>query len=247
VSFKFGLFAALLAAATIGSLPAWSYKGSSEGQLVDSGSFGIFRQGRRVGTETFTIHQRPDVSVAVAHLKIEDGNDKASQTSELQVASNGDVRHYEWKELGPEKAQATVDYSDQFLVEHITTAPGSKPHERAFILPPSTVILDDFFTHREILLWRYLATFCGAAIDSQGCKLQPGKFGVFIPRQQASATVSLNYEGKDKVMFHGSQRELDRFTLQSEDGIWNLWVESSYPFKLLRIVVQAENVEVLRD
>jgi len=242
------VFAALLTAAIIGSLPAWSYKGAGEGQLVDSGSFGIFRQGRRVGTETFTIHQRPDVSATVAQLKIEDGNDKASQTSELQIASNGDLRHYEWKELSPEKAQATVDYSDQFLVEHITVAPGAKPRERAFILPPSTAILDDFFTHREILLWRYLATFCGAAISPQGCKLQPGKFGVFMPRQQASTTVALNYEGKDTVMLHGAKRELDRFTLQSEDdATWTFWVEGSYPFKLLRILVPAENVEVLRD
>ena len=245
---KLRVFAALLAAATIGSLPAWSYKGSGEGQLVDSGSFGIFRQGRRVGTETFTIHQRPDVSATVAQLKIEDGNDKASQTSELQIASNGDLRHYEWKELSPAKAQATVDYQDQFLVEHITLTPGSKPQERAFILPPSTVILDDFFTHREVLLWRYLATYCGAAISPQGCKLQPSKFGVFMPRQQASTIVALSYEGKDKVTFHGAERELDRFTLQSDDGAaWTFWMESSYPFKLLRIVVPAEGVEVLRD
>ena len=238
---------ALLAAFAIGNIPAHSYKGSHEGQVVDSGSFGIMRQGRRIGTETFTIHQRPDASVITAQLKIEDGNDRASQTSELQVASNGDLRHYEWRELSPEKAQATVDYKDQFLVEHITVAPGSKPSERAFMLPPSTLVLDDFFTHREILLWRYLATFCGAAVNSQGCKLQPVKFGVFIPRQQASAMVSLNYEGKDKVMFHGSERELDHFTLQSDDAVWNLWLEGSYPFKLLRILVPSENVEVLRD
>lgn len=233
-------------AAVIGSVPAQSYKSPSEGHLVDSGSFTIFRQGRRVGTETFSIHERPDFSVTVAQLRVEDGNDRASQTSELQVASNGDLRHYEWKELSPEKAQATVDYRDQFLVERVTPA-GSKTQERAFMVPPSTVILDDFFTHREVLLWRYLATFCGAAVGPQGCKLESGKFGVFIPRQQASSTVALNYEGKDKVMYQGSQRELDRFTLQSDDGAWTFWIEGSYPFKLLRIVVPAENVEVLRD
>jgi len=246
VRFKFKAFAALLAATTLGSIPARSYKGSSEGQLVDSGAFGIFRQGRRIGTETFTIHQGTDVSVTSAELKIEDGNDRASQSSELRVASNGDLRHYEWKESSPEKAQATVDYSDQFLVEQITP-PGSKLQQRAFLLPPSTVILDDFFTHREILLWRYLASFCGAAINAKGCNLQPGQFGVFIPRQQLSTTVALKYEGKDKVMFHGAERELDHFTLQSEDAVWNLWVESAYPFKLLRILVPAENVEVVRD
>ncbi|MGO9208961.1 MAG: hypothetical protein ACLPXM_15825 [Terriglobales bacterium] len=244
--FKFKAFAALLAATTLGSIPARSYKGSGEGQLVDSGAFGIFHQGRRIGTETFTIHQGTDVSVTSAELKIEDGNDRASQSSELRIASNGELRHYEWKESSPEKAQATVDYSNQFLVEHIAP-PGAKPQERAFLLPPSTVILDDFFTHREILLWRYLASFCGAAINAQGCNLQPGKFGVFIPRQQISTTVALKYEGKDKVMFHGAERELDHFTLQSDDAVWNLWVESAYPFKLLRILVPAENVEVVRD
>lgn len=245
---KLRVLAVLFAAATIASLPAWSHKEPDEGQLVDSGSFGIFRQGRRVGTETFTIHQKMDASVVAVQLKIEDGKDKASQTSELQIASNGDLRHYEWKELSPEKAQATVDYNDQFLVEHVTVTPGSKPRERAFLLPPSTVILDDFFTHREVLLWRYLATFCGATLSPQGCKLQPGKFGVFMPREQASGIVALTYEGKDKVTFRGAQRELDRFTLQPEDGpAWTFWMESSYPFKLLRILVPAEGVEVLRD
>ena len=241
-------FAALLAVATVISMPAWSFKGADQGQLVDSGSFGIFRQGRRIGSETFTIHQRADASVVEAQLKIDDGNDKASQSSELQMASNGDLRHYEWKALSPDKAQASVDFNDQFLVEHITVTPGSKPQERAFLLPPSTVILDDFFTHREILLWRYLATYCGPAISPQGCKLQPGKFGVFMPREQASGAVTVTYEGKDKVTFQGAQRELDRFTVQSEDGAaWVLWMESSYPFKLLRILVPAESVEVLRD
>lgn len=240
------VFATLLVAATLGSIPAHSHKASSEGQLVDSGSFAIFRQGKRIGTETFSIRQRPDVSVIAAQLKIESDSDHANQTSELQVASNGELHHYEWKELSPEKAEATVDYSDQFLVEHITP-PGAKPQERAFLLPASTVILDDFFIHREVLLWRYLASFCGASVSPQGCKLQPAKFGVLIPHQQVTTTVALSYAGKDKVMFHGTQRELDRFTIQSEETTWTLWVESSYPFKLLRILVPSENVEVVRD
>jgi hypothetical protein len=247
VRFKLLAFAALLAAATVSSIPARSYKGPNEGQVVDSGAFSILRQGRRIGSETFTIHQGADFSVVSAELKIEDGNDHASQSSELQVASNGELRHYEWKESSPGKAQATVDYNKDFLVEHITAQAGSKPQERAFMLPPSTVILDDFFTHREILLWRYLASFCGPSISAQGCSLQPGKFGVFVPRQQASTTVTVKFEGKEKVMFHGTERELSHFTLQSEDDVWNLWMESAYPFKLLRILVPADNVEVLRD
>ena len=113
---KLGTFTVIVAALASSGIPAQSYKNPGEGHLVDSGSFAIFRQGRRIGTETFTIHERPDLSVTVAQLKIEDGNDRASQTSELQMAPNGDLRHYEWKELSPEKAQASVDYRDQFLV-----------------------------------------------------------------------------------------------------------------------------------
>lgn len=243
-------FALLLAAVALAPLPAASYKESNEGKLVDSGTYAIFREGRRVATETFTIHQRPDVSVVAAQLKVEDGADQASQSSELHIASNGDLRHYEWRQTIPEKAQATVDYNanDQFLVEHLTVTPGSKPVERAFMLPSSTVILDDFFTHREILLWRYLASYCGATITAQGCKLEPGKFGAFIPRQQAPIVVSVNYMGKDKVHLRGAEQELDRFTLQSDDNIlWSLWLESAYPFKVMRVLVPSENVEVLRD
>ena len=246
MSLRFWTFATVLVALTVSSIPARSNKGSSEGQLVDSGSFGIFRQGHRVGTETFSIHQRSDVSVVEAQLKIDDGNLRASQSSELQVAPNGDLRQYEWKELSPEKAQATVEYKDQFLVEHITPAVG-KAQERAFLVPASTVILDDFFTHREVLLWRYLASFCGASISAQGCKLQTGKFGVLIPHQQVTTTVSVTYEGKDKLMFHGAERELSHFTLKSDDSSWSFWIEDAYPFKLLRVLVPSENVEVLRD
>jgi hypothetical protein len=239
--------AVLLAAVALGNVPAASSKESNEGKLVDSGTYAIFRQGRRVGTETFTIHQRPDVSIITAELKVEDGPDRANQSSELRIAPNGDLRHYEWRQSAPDKAQATVEYSDQFLVEHVTLTPGSKPVERAFMLPSSTVILDDFFTHREILLWRYLASYCGASIGAQGCKLEPGKFGAFIPRQQAPTTVSITYVGKDKVNLQGGERELDRFTVQIEDTPWNFWIESAYPFRVIRILVPAENVEVLRD
>jgi hypothetical protein len=68
-----------------------------------------------------------------------------------------------------------------------------------------------------------------------------------MPRRQAPATVAVIYQGKEKVMFHGAERELDRFTLQSDGAAWSFWIEGAYPFKLLRILVPSENVEVLRD
>ena len=218
---------------------AWP-KSGNEGKLVDSGSFGIYVQGRRVATETFSIRQRPDVSITVAEFKTEDGRE--NQSSELQIASNGDLRHYQWR--GPDKAQTTVVYSDQFLVEHVTSGAGVKPVELPFMLPPSTVLLDDnFFVHREVLLWRYLASMCGPAPLPAGC--QTGRFGVFIPRQQTPATVQLEYKGKEKIAIRGAEHELDRFSLVTDGVEWALWMGPDY--KLVRILVPSERVEVLRD
>ncbi len=47
-------------------------KGSS-GQVVDAGSFGVFMNGRRVATETFSIQQNAEGSVATSEFKTEPG------------------------------------------------------------------------------------------------------------------------------------------------------------------------------
>src|SRR5262249_60127882 len=57
-------------------------------KVVDSGSFGIFVGGKRIGTETFKIEQRPDFHVATAEIKIDDGTVKAVQTSQIQLSPN---------------------------------------------------------------------------------------------------------------------------------------------------------------
>jgi hypothetical protein len=42
-------------------------------QVWDSGSFGIFHEGKRIGTEKFNIESRGEFSVATSEIKIEDG------------------------------------------------------------------------------------------------------------------------------------------------------------------------------
>jgi len=57
------------------------------GQMVDSGSFGVFMNGKRVATETFSIQQSGGGSTTNAQVK-EEGGSGASQSSELQVTSD---------------------------------------------------------------------------------------------------------------------------------------------------------------
>src|SRR5262252_9436009 len=66
-------------------------------KIVDSGSFGVFMNGRRVATETFSIQQGPNGSIATSEFKTDQGNSsQTSQSSELDLSSSGDIRKYEW-------------------------------------------------------------------------------------------------------------------------------------------------------
>jgi hypothetical protein len=215
------------------------------GKIVDSGAFGIFVQGRRIGTETFDIEQKSDISIAKAEVKIEDGATKASQNCELKILPNGDLQRYQWKETAPEKAETSVEYKDQFFVQLIGNG-SDKPQERAFMLPPSTMILDDnFFSHREILLWRYVASSCGGTTQPSGCRIAQGQFGVFVPHQQSSIMVTMEYKGKERVPVRGTELELDHFTMNTDGVEWALWMDSS--FKVQLIQVPSEHVEVVRE
>jgi hypothetical protein len=77
--------------------------GKSGGSKIwDSGSFGIFINGKRVGTEKFTIEQRSSqMSVANSEITVDDGHGKVTQTAEMHVAPNGELLSYVWKGLTP--------------------------------------------------------------------------------------------------------------------------------------------------
>src|SRR5450432_877627 len=186
---------------------------------VDSGSFGVYSGGRRVATETFSIKPRADGSVVASEFKSEQGEQKASQSSELNLSPSVELQRYSWTELLPEKTEAVVEPSDSFLVEHFG-APGEKPADQSFLLPASTTILDDyFFIHREVLAWKYLATACPADKNGgRGCPLgQKVQFGTLNPHARSSMGVSIEFTGQEKLTLHGVERACNRFVLRSEN------------------------------
>ena len=93
-----------------------------EAKVVDSGSFGIYADGKRIGTETFKIEQRQDFSIATAEIKVDDGKVRATQTSEMQLAPSGDLQSYVWHGVLPLKEESSVEARDQLLTEHIVDA-----------------------------------------------------------------------------------------------------------------------------
>ncbi len=238
---KLGCLALLAVAA-----PA-SDKKTVSAQTVDSGSFAVLMNGHRVATETFSITQDTEGSSITSQFKSEAGNQKAEQTSDLQLYANGDLRKYEWTELSPGQSHAVVQPDQSFLIEHIWKIPADKPLDQPFLLPASTSILDDyFFVQREVLAWRYLATNCKQEKGQVSCQLkQKAQMGTLNPHVRASTLVSVAYTGREKVSIHGAERELIRLDLSSESGESTLWLDDA--LKLQRMVVPAEDTEVVRD
>ena len=135
-------FCVVLASAVAAKEPSKDVAGT----VVDSGSFGVLINGKRVGTETFSIQQTSTGSVVTSEFKAEQGLEQADQSSELQLTANGELRKYEWKELVPGKTQAVITPKEDFLIESVTNHPGDKAEEQPFMAPASTSILDDYFS-----------------------------------------------------------------------------------------------------
>src|SRR6266404_8559353 len=179
------------------------------GQKVDSGSFGVFMNGRRVGTETFSITQNPNGSVIQSEFKAEGSAGQAVQNSELQLTGTGEIRRYEWKELSPGKAQSVVIPNDQLLTQKWSAGPQEKEQEQPYLIPASTTILDDyFFVHREVLAWKYLASTCRTEKGQvPQCPLkQRVQFGTLNPHQHSSAPLSAEFLGREKLTLKNGQQ-----------------------------------------
>ncbi len=239
---KRGPVSAFLALLLLSSIPSWCATKKSDGQVIDSGTFGIYVNGKRVASEKFEITQSPELSVARAELKPDQA--KNGQTAEMQLSSTGNLVRYEWNEK--DVGSAVVEPKDDFLVEHLKVLQPAKSLERPFLLPTSTLIQDDFFfSHRQILLWRYLATQCHPAPNEKGCQLAPTQFGVIVPRQQTSAQITVQYGGPEKVQIKGSDMDLTRFELKVDGSEWKIWMDQAY--KVQKISIEADHTEVYRD
>ena len=215
-------------------------------QTVDSGSFGIFVKGLRVATETFSIEQQGNSSVIKSQLKQTAGSDPVSQKSDLEMTATGELIRYEWSQSSG--GSLAVFPNNEFLLEKVTTPSSSKPAEKPFLMPSSSAILDNnFFVHREVLIWRYLAAACKPEGGALKCQQDPGDFGVLVPQESTSMHVRMELIGKEKIPVRGTDRELMRLNLKGDDFDWALWVDEQDHFKLIRVAIAADNIEVVRD
>ncbi len=248
LSYRLLAFMMVCVAAWAAPLPKDKAK-EHEGQKVDSGSFGVFQNGHRVGTETFSIYQTASGSVIDSEFKTENSPTPDLQTSELQLTAKGDIQRYEWKELSPDIAESVVFPNDDFLTQKWNTGPGTKEHVQPYLLPVSTSILDDyFFVHREVLAWRFLAAACKQEKGLVQCPpKQRTQFGTMNPHQHSSMALSAEFIGLEKVSLKSGEQELIKLEFKTDAGTWQLWLDGHDQFKVMRMSVVGENTEVDRD
>jgi hypothetical protein len=214
-------------------------------QEVDSGSFGVSVRGQRVLTETFSVQQDNGVSIVKSQLKETGSSGSSSQKSELEMTSSGELIRYAWD---GGSGSLVVTPKDEFLLEKVTTSTSAKPAEKPFLMPSTSPILDNnFFIHRELLAWRYLAADCHSDSGNLKCQQGPVEFGVLVPQDQTSLPVRMELVGREKITIRGTERELLRLNLNGESFSWAIWVDDKDQFKLIRVLVAADNTEVVRD
>lgn len=215
-------------------------------QVIDSGSFGVFVKGQRVATETFSVTQKEGASDVKSQFKQTEGSDPVSQKSVLEITSAGDLLRYEWNQSSG--GSLTVAPSNDFLTEKVTAPNSSKTAEKPFLMPSTTSILDNnFFIHREVLIWRYLAADCKPEGGGLKCQQGPASFGALVPQDESSASIRIELKGKEKVTIHGVERDLLRLDLSGDNFDWALWVDDQDHFKLMQISIPADNTQVVRD
>lgn len=213
---------------------------------VDSGTFGIFVKGQRVINETFSIHQEENTSIIKSELKEAPGAPSVQQESTLEIGQNAELLRYTWNQRGGGSLEVLP--RNEFLIEKITPPNGSKPAEQPFLMPNTSFILDNnFFVQREVLAWRYLASDCQSVSGTLKCHKAPAEFGVVVPQDRLSMRVKMQLIGPEKVNIAGTDRELLRLNLSGDTFDWVLWVDGHNHFKLMRIDIPSENIQVLRD
>lgn len=221
-------------------------KPSKVKQVVDSGSFGVFVKGQRVLTEAFSIAQE-DAATSLIKSQIKDSATSATvQKSELRLTGTGELVRYDWSQESG--GSITVYPNNDFLMEKTTAAGSGKTAEQSFLMPSTSSILDNnFFVQREVLLWRYLAAACKTESGDFKCQQGPVEFGTVVPQDRTSMSVRVQVVGKEKVNLHGAERELLRINLTGEAFEWALWVDDHDQFKLMRVAIPADSTEVVRD
>lgn len=212
--------------------------------IVDSGQLSVVVNGQKVATENFTMQQGTDGSSVTSRLSFDNGATKAQQESDLELTPEGGIRKYTWEEKEPGKAKLTAEPQDKtFLVVHMkeSEAAAAKDSTHPVDVSVTNIVDDNFYSHVQVLLWRYLAMSCKT---TQSCRFEEQKVPVFVPHQESAQTFTISFEGTDTLRMKNGKVEVGKYRVQTEGGEMHVWMQG---MKLVKLLMPGAAIEVTRE
>lgn len=229
---------------TVILLSAFAFAADQKGgTTVDSGTFAVIVGGKRVATETFTMQQGANGNSVVSTLEFDNGTTKAQQHAELEVGSNGALHKYTWQELKPGKAKIVTEPQDTFIVVHQKMSDTDAGKDLTHPLDASTtsVVDENFYSHVQVLIWRYMAMDCDAKLQ---CRFEERKLPVFVPHEDMTQLFTLSYAGEQPILVKKSMMKVNKFQVKTEAGDMTVWMDG---IKMVKLSLPGSNVEVVRE
>lgn len=208
--------------------------GGAQVAAVDEGSFAITHAGVAVGREEFRIMRQP-VGGGVAFVARGVAAYGARRiTPALQADSSGGPLRYQVEVRGAgldERVSAQGGVGGRFSaqVQH-----GAREGAREYLLSAGTVVADDEVYHQLYFLARH--ALAGAT-----------SVPVLVPRTDAQLTVRITRAGPGPVTIGGRALPATHYLLADARSTWRreIWIDSEA--RILRVVVPALGLDVLRD
>jgi len=210
--------------------------------IADSGSLDLMVNGKKVAVEHFTMKQGPSGNTVSSTLDFDDGATKAEQQAELEIGADGSFRKYTWQELKPGKGKITAEPQDKTFIavrQKMNDTDEGKATLHPLDVKVISIIDSNFYSHVQVLMWRYMAMNCGA----NGCHFSAQKFPVFVPYQEMAQLFTLSYVGNDSLHTASGPVESAKYRVETENGDMDVWMDGT---KMMRLKLPG-GVEVVRE
>lgn len=211
--------------------------------VVDAGTFGVMLGGKRVATESFTMQQGANGSTVSSKLEFASGEKTVQQQAELEIGADGALRKYTWEETQPGKARIVAEPQDKmFLVVRQKASENEQQKENVQPLDAhvTSIVDDNFYSHVQVLVWRYMAMSCKGG----SCRYAEQKLPVFVPHQEMAQLFTLNYAGTDPVRVKNTLMQATKYRVTTEAGEMQVWMDG---FRMVKLTLPGNTVEVVRE
>lgn len=206
--------------------------GAQSVQELDSGTYEIRADGRRVATESFAIRREGSAVKAVARV-VGEGEGAVARGMDVQLQTNAAFRPVAYAVRAQGGAVTKVDgtWDGDRLRLHVASVDGERWKE--FLTRGSVAILERGVAHHYYLLFRHLPS------DPAGSRVT-----VIVPSRHEQATATVSGGTSDRVEVGGEPVDARRYDVEVAGVRRTVWLDGEG--RVLRVAFPDENRVAVR-